>query len=492
MLKILNIYFSAAAFEYGKYEPIDDCHFFESEKWKARPNSTDKLNIANHVALEKLKSKFLITDINSSFFEKEDHEIKSELSKYNLIIIHQAPGLKWIKQLSSLIANIRELEIKPRVIFGTELTWMSPSVREVISDNDLEWIFCNNTVLRHTPKTDRFAYFSEKFSSRNIVEFDLGIDTKFFNYGDLISERKYITFVRAPEGRVTKNNDDIDNIISHLKDSELLKKFEIKTLTPPYSTVEFKDLMAKSFAFVMTSDSETFSYCLNEAKSMGTICFYPSHMYCTKFGAKFAVDNYPHSFGRYSSYIDLQEQLEELAESIELSLKASHLNRTHILENFSLEKLSNNWLDLINNTVHTQSIYIFDRTANGLTDSQLLDRCKSLDVRFAMPIYNNDPLCWKDEYFTSLSLSNEVAIIKYFITQKNGSLFRSFYDNERKMPRFGLGAPINKVSELEVKEYASLITRIYSLGRIVADYSLKEDKLLIELSKIKNITITYV
>ncbi|MCT8498561.1 glycosyltransferase [Chromohalobacter canadensis] len=191
-----------------------DLSFYESPMWPSRPNSTSRLGIANLQSLIKLKDDF---SIFCYYAESFDDVIREAISIYDYVVINQNPSQKTFSFINDLLDYQDMLSTKAEIIFGTEVTWFNEEKKGNFSRDRIESIYSNHLLLRHTPKTDREIYSDSSLCSKaKVLEFNLGIDTSVVKPAGN-KERKYITFVKAPEGRKTKNNDFIYDVIQRVK-----------------------------------------------------------------------------------------------------------------------------------------------------------------------------------------------------------------------------------------------------------------------------------
>ncbi|WP_330927295.1 hypothetical protein [Candidatus Sororendozoicomonas aggregata] len=469
--KIFSVYFDEII---KKIESLDeqfvnDISFYSSSHWPPRANSTARLNMANYKALDMLADKYEIVHHYCISF---DNELKSAFSNFDFVVIHQNASKQTFSILHKLLDFINDHKVTAKLIFGTEGTWST--TKEFLTEENISDIYFSHLLLRHTAKTDREVYASNDHIRAKVEEFELGIDTDLLSFGKGVKERKYITFVKAPEGRLTKNNPAIDHIIEQINKTNLADRFQVKVIVPPYSSKEYWDLMAETMFFIFVSNSETFSYCLNDAKSLGAITFYPNHMYCTKIGARFVVDNYPCLGKRYSSVQNLIQQMEKIsANEVVLSLE-SKFSRKQVVDKFSISAVSKNWDSIFSERGYRKNkLFIF---SERMKIGDVVSYCKKNGFDFAMPYRNKAVVAWHDQQFSYVDSLSEIIFIKDYLTEVDGLLRRSFViDNG--IFQFSLGADVSVEKFDETMSFFSLITRINKIDKVVMDKNIDNNTL---------------
>lgn len=337
-----------------------DLDFFESKDWPSRPNSTSRLNIVNYQALRdlaKTKSyKICFFGSNRCVFDF-DYIFKC----FDTVIINQIAGVSSIDFVKSLVLHCKKNGISSsthNIVFGTELSFYNELKKGSFTIDELRFVYNESTILRHTPKTDMPLYYDDRCLNSNVIEFEIGIDTEIVQ-NKLCSEKMYITFVAAPEGRVTKNNDRINRIVSVLLDQGVEHE-RIKIVKPPYSTTEYWNILKQSFVLVFTSDGETFSYVLNDAKSMGIPSLYPVHMYYASVGKFLSIDSYPFLGVKYKDDMDAVSFINKLYNDDAFYKECSDAARSEVLDNFSLDAVKHNWDRLLSgNSLCINRLLIF-------------------------------------------------------------------------------------------------------------------------------------
>ena len=470
--KVLSVYFDEII---KKIESLDgdinlnDISFYYSKNWPSRANSTARLNIANYKALIMLDEKYDIKHYYCTYF---DENLKSSLDEYDYILIHQNASKNTFSVIHELLEFIDNRKITAKLVFGTEGTWSTS--KEFLNDKNINDIYFSNLLLRHTAKTDREIYITNNHIKSKVEEFELGVDTEILSFGKDVKNRKYITFVKAPEGRVTKNNSAIDNIIKEIKKTNLINAFQIKIIAPPYSNKDYWELMSETVFFIFVSNSETFSYCLNDAKSLGAITFYPNHMYCTKIGARFVVDNYPRIGRRYSSIENLIQQMKEVSSNETFLKEESIISRKEAIDIFSIEKISRNWdLILSGKQYRKNKLFVF---SEKMPITSVVSFCKENNISFAMPYRNKSAISWYNKQFSHVDRLTELVFIKDYLSDIDGELKRSFVISN-DMFHFGVGADVRVEKIDETMAFFSLLVRINKIDKIILDKNIENNVL---------------
>lgn len=107
------------------------------------------------------------------------------------------------------------------------------------------------------------------------------------------------------------------------------------------------------------SGKPLFSYCLNDAKALGAITFFPTHMFCTKVGARFVVDNYTQSSFRFSSPGEIIDKIKSLVDNPKEMAYESYKSRQYVIDNHSIDTVSENWRSIFLDARRTLVSFIF-------------------------------------------------------------------------------------------------------------------------------------
>ncbi len=469
--KVFSVYFDVIIKTIKSLESlsINEIDFYKSKHWPARANSTARLNISNYQALELLSEQYEITHY---FCTEFSDSLKNALNECDYVIIHQNASKKTFSILAELMAFFENNKINARLIFGTEGTWST--TKDFLTDDNIHDIYFNHTLLRHTAKTDRELYSSPNCITSKVEEFELGIDTELLSFGKPLHDRKYITFVKAPEGRATKNNDAIDHILEELKTTDLMDRFEIQVLVPPYSSEEYWNIMSQTMFFIFVSNGETFSYCLNDAKALGAITLFPNHMYSTKIGARFVVDNYPKSGIRYTTNADLVKKISDLSSNKEKLKFHSEASRNHTIDNFSIEQVSQNWKSILSGRNYRKNkMYIF---SDKQKLNEVISFCKKNDFDYAMSYRNTSIVSWMDESFNHHDEISDIVFVKDYLTLTETGLNRSFIATDNSF-FFSVGADVRGEKLEETISFFNLLSRIHKIGDIVIDQEIDNELL---------------
>lgn len=442
--------------------------FFASALWEDRPNSTSRLNIVNYQALSRLQDKYCIEFLCVSEISPW---VERRFRRADIIVVNQVASPVSRRFLASFVDWMDVNSIDAKVIFGTEFTWFRELAAGTITRSMLDRVYFQSLLLRHTARTDVTLYDDESCHKAVIQEFELGIDTDVVRGGPPASQRGIISFVRAPEGRTTKNNDAIDRIIGLIKQSGILSRFDIRVIEPPYSSLDYWQLMRDSAFLVFTSLGETFSYCLNDAKSAGAVTLFPAQMYYSCVGLSMAVDSYPDSGIRYTSDDQLIRTLERLAASPDAMDKAGSASRRFVCENFSIDAVARNW-DLLfsGENSNTQHLYLYDPALHESWKS-VAGACRELGARYAMPYLNAEIPDSADEMLTWYDEDHDVVMVRYNLCQGIGGKTHSILSQEGAEVRVGKAGDRLDTEEAAAR-YLQLVCRTYKVSTLTLDASL--------------------
>ena len=363
--------------------------FFNSETWPNRPNSTSRLSLVNYQALSELSKN---QGFNISFLTDCEGSIdwSKIINEYDTIIINQVANKKSmlaLKSLASFLISTNFRHNDKNIILGTEGSLFSEMRKGTFSKDEIDLFYKKCTVLRHTARTDAPLYFSEECLTANVLEFEIGIDTNVVAPLKDFSEKKNILFVAAPSGRVTKNNDRISVIKKKLIAAGVSDSI-IKIIEPPYSTEEYWSILEETLFLIFTSDGETFSYVLNDAKSMGAISFYPQHMYWTFVGNRFCIDAYPELSHKYVNSDDVVEQVTKMLENKDITKKLSAKSRDEVVKKFGLSKITENWRALLSGEALTAFHLLVIDSSVTLNANDLTRLCETSKADYVISLGN--------------------------------------------------------------------------------------------------------
>lgn len=441
-----------------------DMSFFSSDLWPARPNSTSRLNICNYQAASLAfdPGEF---EIKHLYFESFDGAVVDALDGADVVVVHQVASVKSKEFITRFVKYWRDRVVPFKLIFGTEMSWGNELAKGMLEKDVVDYVYRKSVLLRHTPKTDRFFYNAEEKAGGSVCEFDLGVDTDLLCFGLPVEQRKYITFVRAPEGRKIKNNSLIDILIDLVNESPALDRFEIKIMNPPYSSIDYWRVMAQSAFFIITSDSETFSYALNDARALGAVSFHPAHMYSCGFGWC-QVESYPDSPHKYADCNELISNMEKIASDMDLLRFESQKSRDYVVRNFSLQRLAANWLALIEGRLADQTLLVVGGRDRFDNVSDLLAECSRLGANYAL-LYLNE---FGFDFGERSSFYDEecgVTLVRYYLERDEGG--RLVYATNKSRA---------SESKTEMEVYFELIKRMYRIKNVVVSEDLFERDLL--------------
>lgn len=444
---------------------IFDEAFFASEIWPDRPNSTQRLNLVNYQAFRSLREKI---DLDIKFHLDLPTAVSQLFDNYSIVVVMQAPNEKSKASVNKILESIEGRPTRARVIFGTEVSWFADLERGNFTRDHIKAVYARHTLLRHTARTDVRAYRDEDLDNAVIQEFEIGIDCDLIKPRASISERNRILFVKAPEGRSTKNNAAVEQIISELEKIPALDPLKLTVLEPPYSTLDYWRLLQQSRYLVFTSAGETFSYVLNDAKAAGVIGFFPARMYENRSGAV-VVDSYPNMPGRYASIPQLIETI------LELELDHSRLERKgveqrrYVLQNFSVPKIAENWLNLFQDKpLNNNRILFLNLMDSQLTLDEALGLCEAYDCQFLLLYLNHGTGDLPDWGYSWLDPNHGVSIIRDFAYQTGGQLRRSRGDDGNPVSD-NTGTLLKNISAEETVRFWRILTRVNKIGNIVTN-----------------------
>lgn len=456
-----------------------DAEFFASDQWRNGPNSTQRLNFANLQAFRAISTSF---DFRYMFHRNLPLDISSYFDVFDVVVVGQAPTPASKRSTQRIIAQLQNRATSAKVIFGTEMTWFKEQREEFFTPSAIRSVYTQHTLLRHTAKTDATAYRDPAYFNASIQEFELGLDCFTVEPAVPITQRDAITFVKGPEGRSTKNNDDIDRIRAKIDQSESLAALDQVIMEPPYTTTEYWGQLARTRYLVFTSLGETFSYVLNDAKSAGVVSYFPHTMYENHVSA-FALDSYPDMPGRYVSVDSLIESMEHLERNPDRLAAESHRERAYVLRHFSLEKLASNWSDLFSGVdLNRERVLLVDLAARGWTLEQAADRAAALGCRYLVPHLNRGLPAKAPSGYSAHYSSLGVTVVRDFVYEHAGEARHLRGRNGRPTKEIS-GRRFKGETEGEVLTFWKMLTRIYKIGELRVGSEV--DDALVELFRTK-------
>lgn len=444
-----------------------DWKFFDSGIFKAVPNSTTRLHISNIMALRLLSPEVELKLWTG--FELDD-ELVDALNSYDYVVFNQIAAVRSFELLSKFLTHLKNSEYSAQVIFGTEGTLFKVREDGYLDDAQLKALYCDHVLLRHTARTDRQVYATEEFTSARIQEFELAIDIDTVNVpssGIRSEERDAILLVRAPEGRKTKNNEDIDRFKALVAEDPALSSLNVEVLAPPYTSTDYWRLISRCRYLVFTSRRETFSYVFNDARAAGVISFMPAQMYSNVIGRRFSVDSYPELGERYETLADVLDKVKTYENDAQLRTNASERAREQTRRYFSIETVADNWRKLFfGENMNDNSLYLFDSGTNEKSWRQIVEDAKGLGAKFVMSYRNKHSRFHADSYMSNYDEDSGLTLVKDFLIEDAGSLYRSLTLDANKAPSFGCGLEITNVSLAEQVDFLRLVCRVNKISTV--------------------------
>lgn len=439
-----------------------DRKLFTEEHWKARPNSTQRLNLANFQALRAISGQIRLTYI---FFESLPVEVSEYFDLFDVVVINQAPSPSKKMAVQRIVEGIQERPTSARLIFGTEMTWFREVRNRQLSLATVHSVYTNHTLLRHTAKTDGPAYLESSFFNHAIQEFELAIDCSVVKPATPVESRNAILYVKAPPGRQTKNNDSIDFIRERIAQSTALSSLDEIVMEPPYSTLQYWDVLSRARYLVFTSLGETFSYVLNDAKASGVVSLFPESMYESHV-AHFAVDSYPDMPGRYTDTDSLLQILSDYESDLERLSAASRAERNYVLKNFSVERCASNWSSLLSgHDLNRESVLLVDLEARGWSVEDALDKCVELGCRYFVPFQNAGTSSVRITGYSEYYPSHDVSLIRDFIYVHKSTL-RQLLGPNRRPAKGESGRAFRTYPRTEALSFWKMLSRVYKIGTV--------------------------
>lgn len=335
-MKIAIVYFDTWV-EGALGHPTVGRAFFVDAFDRSTPNSTMRLNAMNVAAWTSLQLEFDLDFINAADLTED----LTVFEHYSKLIINSIAS----DRFAAFIRRFRKWWLRqaspPELVFGTEYSWFNQIKSGKLTEAEALFPYKHGVVLRHTSRTDRFMYQDPSFRDCRVLEFGLGVDIDAV-VASKDNVRDLILFVAGPEGRITKNNDEIREIVPLLESSDVMQKLSLKILVPPYRPTEYWDLLQRTKYLVFTSRGETFSYVLHDALASGVVCFRRPELFSTRL-SRFGVDSYPDVGVRYCSPSNVRELIERWEQSDELVVRESYRSRILVEKRYSLNSLVQRW-----------------------------------------------------------------------------------------------------------------------------------------------------
>jgi hypothetical protein len=314
----------------------------------SRPNSTDKLNIANLMALELIESDFNFVNLHSGR-ETFSEDFFANIEQGDFIHLHTGPNAHSDFLINFLIENLAQLRaLQVRLIFGTEVTWKQKVDAGVLEESKLvELMKFAFAILGHTPKTHTYLYALDPDSEINFVEFPLGLLPASPSNEPVESpdpKKALLGMVLPQPGRAAKGEELHQQIVELMTTEALIKDWHLEILDPPYSSQEFTDFASRCDVMVNTSLGETFSYQIQEARALGTPVLHPTSTYISRRGEDF-IECWPEFGLDFANLEELTAMLNSFVEPDLLSREGAR-QRSLAVNYFSIEKLGQSFSDL--------------------------------------------------------------------------------------------------------------------------------------------------
>lgn len=354
-------------------------NFFTDKQNLPRPNSTLRLNAMNFAAWQNLAKDMSVSLLPFDAVQRDFDQLLS----YDTIVLNTVAADRTIEFMKYFSQWWEERSPGIRLVFGTEFSWLNQVKAGRMARNLAEFPYRNGVLLRHTARTDREIYRDTTFLDAKIQEFPLGVDLAALYGVDGEAKnviRDKILFVAGPEGRLTKNNDEIYAIETLIKHSKILKDLKVVVLKPPYRPTDYWDLLKTTKYMIFTSLGETFSYVFHDALALGVVCLRKPGLFATGL-PRYGADSYPDVGVRYLNPEHAINELERLHVDESLTLAESRRSIDYVKSNHSLTALSSRWKKLlIGEDFSVNSVLIVGSADISLEESNQLMRVADAHV----------------------------------------------------------------------------------------------------------------
>ena len=448
--------------------------YYTSPQFLARPNSTLRLNLVNFTALRKIARTYPV----EMFHYSEVYGEIDALDGFEQIVVNTVASAKVISFLERLLSWASSRAPAPEIIIGTEYSWGNRVKSGDISPTFFDHLYRNHLILRHTARTDGRVYEDESFDGARIQEFELGIHQDALPAPDPIIDRKGILLVAAPEGRVTKNNEEIYETEKILSEADLGAEHDIRVIRPPYTAAEYWDALCSTRYLIFTSRGETFSYVLNDALSMGVIAFRKPELFASR-TSRFGVDSYWGLGLRYRRPQDLPERIRALSQDVDALRAESFRSSAMSKRLFSEEAVLGNWFKVLKgDTLNASGMLFVDIStlAGGIQDAYRMARDLGCEVVVAYMGRGLD-----EAGVTSYSLVTEdrsVAVVPYCFIEAGSRLRLVSRD-------FSKGRFVEGDSRGILSDYLRLLVRVNRVSRVYVSRGIGDFELAEALSGLK-------
>ena len=431
--------------------------FYASDLWTAKANSTDRLTVTNYQALHRMAGNHDLELVRSDEALKELPDLLDDFDNVVVNLVASPRAISFLKELS---ASPAYEDRRARLIFGTEMTPFSEVAKGNLTQREIAMLYFENTILRHTGRTDAPIYSGGQSPRAHIVEFPLGVDTDLLHPDDSC-DKKFITMVKAPRGRLTKNNEGVDEIAALIKAYRNYPGLEVKIVEPPYTSRELWDIFRESAYLIFTSRGETFSYVANDAMAHGVVSFIRSEMFTTRTPA-FSADSYLGHGTRYRSNRELLRALDSFVLSPEQWLAESLAARESVVRRFSVDSVARAWSSILSREpLPRRSLLVLDGAApRGREEVARL----TLDHGASLVMFdkNRDWAAIPNGGHAESLAGGKVDLVRHYLSEIDGALWR--YD---RLARWGESVPVERLEE--TVDHLSLVCRLHGVTDLRLD-----------------------
>jgi len=332
-----------------KTDATETLEILDGKDLPARPNSTDKLNRANLIALELIQKDFEFIHLHSGD-PNFVNDFYANISEGDFVQLHIGPNIHSDFLINFLIENLQRLrDLRVRLVIGTEVTWRRKVFDGIFDQAKLvELMKFAYAILGHTPKTHTYLYALDTESEMNFVEFPLGLleaTPSLTTTAVTESSKRRLGVVTPQPGRLAKGEVLHEQVLEMMARDDLKQQWEVIVLEPPYTPQEFTDFASTSDLMVNTSLGETFSYQIQEARALGTPVLHPTSTFITRLGEDF-IECWPEFGLDFASLEELSSALLDFyANPDVLALESARQERL-ARDYFSLEQLAKDFRKL--------------------------------------------------------------------------------------------------------------------------------------------------
>lgn len=454
--------------------PDADRTFFGSEPWPARANSTQRLGLVNLQALSSIdEAEIEIIDAGSV-----TPRLARGLVEDDIVVLNLVSSTRTRTFVAALLAHLEAHPPRARLVLGTEFSWEAEVERGTLSAEQLRWLQTHTTTLRHTAKTELNLYRGVECTKARILEFPLGLDETLLDPDVPFEARRRITLVLAPEGRANKRNSDSEDLAELLAAEPTLASFEVVTLRPPYTTLDFWTQLERSAFLVMTSATETFSYVAHDAMASGAVVLHPMGMFANRVslergerrGPAFVVDSYPRSGRRFDDTDDLLVQLRSLAQDPALWREESRRGRELVRDEHSVAAVATRWRGLfLGEDPAPSRLLVLDGANVASEDAARLARRERADVVLA--VHDAGHLVPLPTF--SRVDGDTVWLSDFLADRGSGHLVHAHHVDAHEVHRHLDETPAEESIDERIR-FLQLLVRLYRVGVVVLHESCPE------------------